>query len=292
MRDDFAAFILTHGRADNVITYKTLRRSGYTGRIIILIDNQDSQEEAYMAKYGDMVYVFDKDKEYELADSFTNNGDMRVILYARNAARRVAKELGIRYFIELDDDYTGFEFRKLNGKKLNLVKCKHLDDVFEGLVTFLEHTPAHTIALAQGGDFIGGAQSGTFKKQLLRKAMNTFVCDTERPFWFRGRINEDVNTYATLGSQGYLIFTITKCMVKQVTTQKNQNGMTDVYKLYGTYVKSFYTVMTMPSAARIGMMGDKEKRIHHKIKWERCCPKILSPKWKKTVIKCQDQEKR
>ena len=37
MRDDFAAFILTHGRADNVITYNTLRKQGYTGKIILLI---------------------------------------------------------------------------------------------------------------------------------------------------------------------------------------------------------------------------------------------------------------
>lgn len=31
MRDDFCAFILTHGRPDKVLTYRTLRRAGYTG---------------------------------------------------------------------------------------------------------------------------------------------------------------------------------------------------------------------------------------------------------------------
>ncbi|EFL0486748.1 hypothetical protein G8G26_005003 [Escherichia coli] len=30
MRDDFCAFILTHGRPDKVLTYRTLRRAGYT----------------------------------------------------------------------------------------------------------------------------------------------------------------------------------------------------------------------------------------------------------------------
>ena len=29
----FAVFILTHGSADNVVTYKTLRSDGYTGKI-------------------------------------------------------------------------------------------------------------------------------------------------------------------------------------------------------------------------------------------------------------------
>ena len=38
----FAAFILTHGRADDVLTYDTLRRCGYTGKIYLLVDNEDS----------------------------------------------------------------------------------------------------------------------------------------------------------------------------------------------------------------------------------------------------------
>ncbi len=29
MRDDFCAFILTHGRPDKVLTYRTLRRAGW-----------------------------------------------------------------------------------------------------------------------------------------------------------------------------------------------------------------------------------------------------------------------
>ncbi len=40
-----AVLILTHGRADNVVTVKTLRQSGYSGEIYIVIDNTDEQEE-------------------------------------------------------------------------------------------------------------------------------------------------------------------------------------------------------------------------------------------------------
>ena len=105
MRDDFCAFILTHGRPDNVKTLKTLEKAGYTGKVYIVIDDEDDNEQ---------------------------------------------------------------EYRKI----------------------------------AQGGDFIGGAKSLNFRKGILRKAMNTFICDTERPFTFVGRINEDVNTYVTLGSRG------------------------------------------------------------------------------------------
>ena len=41
MRSDFVAFILTHGRAGSVITDKTLRKCGYTGSIVYVIDNED-----------------------------------------------------------------------------------------------------------------------------------------------------------------------------------------------------------------------------------------------------------
>ena len=45
MRNDFAVFILSHGRANNLITLKTLDKIGYTGKTYIIIDNEDEQEE-------------------------------------------------------------------------------------------------------------------------------------------------------------------------------------------------------------------------------------------------------
>ena len=51
MRSDFVAFILTHGRADSVITDKTLRKFGYTGPIVYVIDNEDKAAADYYAKY-------------------------------------------------------------------------------------------------------------------------------------------------------------------------------------------------------------------------------------------------
>ena len=42
MRDDFAAFILTHGRPDDILTTKTLRQyAHYTGKIYYVVDDED-----------------------------------------------------------------------------------------------------------------------------------------------------------------------------------------------------------------------------------------------------------
>ena len=41
-REDFAIFILSHGRANNVKTVKTLEREGYTGKWYIICDNESA----------------------------------------------------------------------------------------------------------------------------------------------------------------------------------------------------------------------------------------------------------
>lgn len=111
--------------------------------------------------------------------------------------------------------------------------------------------------------------------------MNSFFCDTERPFYFIGRINEDVNTYTTLASRGDLFFTLNNVQLVQTTTQSNKGGMTDVYLDSGTYLKSFFSVITMPSAVIIRDMGDNHRRLHHHIKWNNTAPKIINQKYKK-----------
>lgn len=274
MRDDFCVFILTHGRPNNVKTIKTLQNAGYTGRLYLVIDDEDDTAEEYRKKYGDKVLQFSKSEIAESMDEADSGQDRRTIVYARNACFELAKEIGCKFFIELDDDYTSFEHRYVQGGKLRVRAVKAMDRVFSAMVEFLESTPAHTVALAQGGDFIGGKDSLNFRKGILRKAMNSFVCDTEKPFKFVGRINEDVNTYVSLGGRGYLFFTICNVSLTQTQTQKSEGGMSNVYE-DGTYLKSMYTVMIAPSCVSVREMGDKHKRMHHHIEWNNAVPKIL-----------------
>ena len=64
--DNFAVFILTHGRPDNVITYKTLQKCGYTGKLFFIVDNEDKTIERYKENFGrDRVLVFRK-KDVEI----------------------------------------------------------------------------------------------------------------------------------------------------------------------------------------------------------------------------------
>ena len=273
--DNFVAFILTHGRPDNVITYKSLRKHGYTGKVIVVIDDEDKTADEYYGKFDD-VEMFSKEAIAKTFDEGDNFNDRRSIVYARNACFEIAKKRGYKYFIQLDDDYTGYEYRVYNEAKQKPIRIKNLDNVFGALLDFYKKTNFATIAMAQGGDFIGGKNNKMAKRPTIyRKAMNSFICSTDRPFLFQGRINEDVNTYTSEASKGLLMGTIPLTALIQKTTQSNKGGMTDIYLDNGTYVKSFYTVIFSPSSCKVKPMGDTHMRLHHSIDWERAVPKIV-----------------
>jgi hypothetical protein len=280
---NWAVFILTHNRVDKVVTVKSLRRCGYTGEIYFVIDNLDPSANQYIEKFGkDKVLIFDKEAEAKITDTGNPENDLRAVVFARNASQRMAKEMGLDYILMLDDDYTQFQYRYIENGILKSVPVKSFDKLAEAFFEFLDVSGAVTVAFSQGGDHIGGV-NGSFGKEILRKAMNSFFLNTQKPVNFYGLINEDTCAYVVNGARGDLYFTLMKIQLNQVQTQKSSGGLTDIYLASGTYVKSFYTVMMAPSCTKIMMMGMTNKRFHHNIAWENAVPKIISGKFKKRV---------
>jgi len=95
-------------------------------------------------------------------------------------------------------------------------------------------------------------------------------------------MNEDVNTYTTLGSRGLIFFTFTNLQLDQKDSQSQTNGITDMYKRFGTYCKAFTTTMMHPSGAKVAMMNSNNPRIHHSINWNATTPMIIDEKYKKS----------
>jgi hypothetical protein len=270
---EFAIFIMVHGRPDKMWTYNTLRKCGYTGKIYLVADSLDKTLNDYKIKYGDELLVFDKELASKEMDSGDNTNDLRSTLYSANKIFDLAKENGIKYFYIMCDDYYYFGYRYESGAKI----IKNLDKVFDSMVNFYKSTNIKTIAFSQGGDHIGGF-SGI---KLKRKAMNSFLCSTDRPFKFLGRMNEDVTTYVNLGSKGDIFFTFTNIQLDQKDTQGEKKGLTEMYKDNGTYVKSFFSVMYNPSNVKVSMMNSNNPRIHHSVKWINTTPMIIDNKYKK-----------
>lgn len=276
MNNELAIFIMVHGRPDKMWTYNSLRKSGYTGKIFLVADDLDKTVNEYKKIYKEDLIIFDKKLSALDMDSGDNTNDLRSTLYSANTIFKLAKEKKYKYFFIMCDDYTGFYHNFNKELKFKKTAIKSLDKVFKSMLDFYKKTPILTLAMAQAGDFIGGEKGGNAKVKLMRKAMNTFLCSTDRPFKFVGRLNEDVTTYVNLGSVGKLFMTITNLCIVQKGHQQEKSGLTDVYLDYGTYVKSFFSVMYNPSSIKVSAMGSKNFRIHHRVKWKNAVPVLLN----------------
>lgn len=279
---DFAVFILTHGRPDNVKTYTTLKKCGYTGLIYFIVDNEDITINNYIDNFGkEYVIVFDKKYYADNVDEGNNFDERRTITHARNACFDIAEELQITYFIQLDDDYNDFQYKLIIEDKDIRKSINNLDFIFFKLLYFYNTINALSIAFAQEGDFLGGINNGNGSYRFSkRKCMNSFLCSTKRRFKFVGAMNEDVNTYTTLGSRGELFLTIANIALNQSPTQSQKSGITDMYLRFGTYCKAFTTLMMQPSSVKVSMMRSNNPRIHHSINWKTTVPCIINKKYK------------
>ena len=183
MSRNYCVFILTHGRADRVITLDTLKKQGYSGNWMLVCDDEDKQLDDYISRFGeDKVAIFSKDEIEKKFDTMDTSKDRRTIVYARNVCYDIAEKYGYDYFIELDDDYTSIEHRYIDGEKMREKKAAKVAELFECMFNFLDVSGAKVVALAQGGDFIGGKNGTFFKKGLARKAMNCFFATQKSAF--------------------------------------------------------------------------------------------------------------
>ena len=49
---------------------------------------------------------------------------------------------------------------------------------------------------------------------------------------------------------------------------------------YGTYTKSFYSVLACPHSVKVSVLGTGNRRIHHAVEFGTCVPKIISDRFK------------
>ena len=279
----YTVFIISNNRPNKVYTDTMLNKYNYTGTSYIVLDNEDKSINEYIEKFGEhRIKVFDKKAIADKTDEGNNFDNRRTTTHARNACFDIAESLGYKYFLVLDDDYTVFRYRYID-QYITKGYVQNLDNLFTKTFEYYKNNKFLSIAFAQGGDFIGGESCGLLKNYLFnsRKCMNSFFCSTDRRFWFLGQLNEDVNTYVTYGNRGDLFMTIPFVGLEQKATQLTAGGMTDAYLKYGTYVKSFTTVMMQPSSVFVAMMGFTKNRLHHRVIQRHTTPMIIKEAYKK-----------
>ena len=286
---DFCVFILSYGRAEDVKTIDTLldENGSFSQDYYVVCSDDDKSLPLYLEKYNERVLIFNKDAIAPHIDMGDNFDKKNVVIFARTICFSFAEKLGYRYFVQLDDDYHKFMNRYIyDDKMLVHSNIKDFDNMFKVHLDFLKSTPCTIVAMAQGGDFIGGTANRNAQKGYKRKVMNSFFCDCERPFYFYGSMNEDATYYAHASRMGILVFTLFGWMLDQASTQTLSGGLTEIYLESGTYLKSFYSVMMSPSNTKIGKLGTGDgERLHHMINGKNAHPEIIDEKYSKQSYK-------
>ncbi len=225
-------YIKTHGRPGKQLTYNTLREAGYTGDIVLVIDNEDECGVGYLefVKHDDRLWlhIFDKQKLVDEIDSGTNIPKRDVNLYAWVACERFAEQDGNDFFIMADDDITRFRYRYLEDGHLKSIPItQNLDRVFEHIQNYME---CSNIAAASTG-----IPQMYFSKELDE---NLWKYRVAYQFVFRNpkfdmnwvsEYEEDIITSINMSKEGKYVTCLPMIQHDAVALGKSDGGMKSMY---------------------------------------------------------------
>lgn len=278
MRKDFACIVISHGRPE-CSTVKVLRECGYTGKIYIVVDDEDKTLPDYIERYGADVHVFHKEESFDTGDLGGNKG---IATFARNECRKVAVKNNASYYFMLDDDLKSLSYRYNDNGHLRGIKTRELDRLFNEICTYFDETPVQCIGFGNAVDYIGGVP--TFESgNASRVVMNGYFLRTENIFFWNGRYSEDFITEVMCGRKGQAWFRFTHVMNQFDVwlPKKNQEytgGCIASYKSEGSFKLRFYATMFYTDCIKI---RQTENGFDSSIDTTRAFPKILSGRYKK-----------
>lgn len=277
MIKDFAIFITSHKSPNECKSRDSLRACGYTGPIHIVVDNLDPTR----GEYESDVIIFDKAHYVYSLDTgiSSENPQYAAVLYARAAVEEIAKRMGYKYFIVMDDDITGFRIRYTINGSLKSYSNFNIEDVILSYIDFMNVSNSICIALANDGSFIGGADIVVSGKMLERRTCHTvFLRDVDKPLDWSFAVNEDYITSLRYGNIGTLMFTLPFLQRNITGMNDREEGMHDVYISTTDFQRSFYSVIACPWTCKPRLYKGKYVNSMNK---DTAFPKIISSSYRR-----------
>lgn len=277
-KNNFAVFILTHGRPDKQLTLETLRKQGYTGKIYLLVDDIDDTVEELRNNYEnecDGIHKFHKELYYKNTDTVDNFHNLKSVVYARNASFDLAKHLDLDCFMTIDDDISQFNFRISKDNKLKAKKITNLDNVLEAHIDFFMNNNISALGFADNCLYFGGLKGQRYKERLTRECYQCVMYKTNEVIKYQGTLCEDLNTILSYGEKGKLFFTNMMISFNTPKRGTNKGGLQELYNENGLYIRSCYSLIVNPSKIRILHNGKTKNKLNNRL------PKILNARWKK-----------
>ena len=279
--NDFAIFILTHGRPHNQDTRSALRRAGYTGKIYIVLDNLDETINEYRQLYSDVI-VFDKMKYVESSETGVSKPHIKFALFARNAIEDIAQEKGLLYFAMVDDDLTKFRFRYEEDGKLRSLEVKNMDKLLELYTEFMETGNVNTISLASQFNFVGGVGSvPAINSMKLRMCFNFYIRSTKIKVNWKSNICHDRITSILSNRDGLIWLQLPFVQYDMRELHGiNEGGNSDVYREITDFYRIFFSVVFLPDC-NYAMHWKRNNGWVNKVPdYNALCPMIISDNYK------------
>lgn len=275
MTNDFTIYVMSHERSDDMATVRALRKSGYSGKIIVVVDDLDGEIYEYKEKIDEMqntfLHVFSKSEVAKNLDLMDNFGALGLGVYARIAIMEDAKKNGREIYGIFDDDVTEFAYRYDFYGTMKKKPITNMDKVIKAMIEFLRVPRVSILSFQNDGGYFGGV-NGEFKRGFGYRPDQTYFCKG----WdipFRGSRSDDEIGNAGTWRKGQCAYSIYAINHKTPSRGSNSGGMNADYAKNSMYTVNMYLVMDDPSSCFIS--GDK-------IKYKPNCrrPKILSEKVK------------
>lgn len=289
MLDNFAVFIITYKRPDKQITYDTLRRCGYSGKIYLVVDDTDPTIQQYIDNYGaDNIFVFDKNYyiNSDRFDNSINDGIYASAVYARRAVEDIVQSMKLPYFAVADDDIVDFVIRYPIDKGLKRYKITDFDVILRGYIEILDCGVA-CVGFGRPNSYFGGAVAFSAVNLCKRVITTTFfIRNSDVPVnWLSWTMEDDITVLrgSTVGEL-WLSIPYIQQVNSDITNLQGSGGNVELYQKYSWYYICFTELKYIPSRIQIkcddlcNMNSKSMVLLRHT---DKCYPKIMSSYYRK-----------
>lgn len=281
MTKKFAVFILTHGRPNNQLTVKSLADVGYSGDLYLVVDDQDTTIDEYIDVWGaDKIIIFNKDYFIRNTDTGLHTPVPKFAVFARNAIEHIAKEMGYKTFMMLDDDITRFRVRLPDGDSLKSYQIKgQFNSIIENSVDYVLNCDIACLGLGFCNLYIGGVANFNKENPRQRLCAEAFIRNTAHPISWRLNMVEDLITSIDAAISGDVWFQFLPIQCEILMSEGAvDGGNSDVYRQLGMYKISFMPVIAYPSSNSVKY---GKKTWISSTSPDKCIPKIISSRYRK-----------
>lgn len=274
-------FICTHGRPDKQITLDVLRKAGYTGKIYLVVDDEDITVDRLHENYPDVeILMFHKQHYVDTVDKGTNEDQRKCILYAKCFCEDKAIELCLDAFAMADDDMPSFRYRYIEDGTL---KSQRIHSTFDGIVKsyveFMLSGDLTAVGFGFAQFYFTGVEAFSAKNTEKYRIPYTFVFRNPKyrvnwMSWF----GEDIVTAVYHNKIGHKMLAVPYVQQDIVSIGQEDGGMKDVYDKNSSIRLAMQNTMYLPVELR---PYQYKGRFMASIKREHAFPKLISSSFKK-----------